>query len=315
MNHKIYIRVPGTSANLGPGFDLLGMALKIYNEFFFSIDANSNYTTLRIDNTPLPFAGKEDLLLVGYQKYYEIFLPKITPIPYNVKMDLNLPFKGGLGSSASALTTGFALGNYLHKKHFTKKFPVPNLEKILYELAMMEGHPDNTTPAMIGGFVFSYFHKEKLIFFKEKFPSSVSLFLFIPQIEVSTNDSRKRLPESYPVEDLIFNMSRMATWQQFFKTKDFSLLERAVEDKIHTPYRIKPIPILETVGELCIKYGASFTLSGSGPTILIYSEKKNAKKFLEKFQLDLSKKNNSNIAYTMQGMETDQVGVIVKESK
>ncbi|HMV45386.1 MAG TPA: homoserine kinase, partial [Leptospiraceae bacterium] len=104
MNHKIYIRVPGTSANLGPGFDLLGMALKIYNEFYFTIDPNSNFTTLRIDNTPLPFSDKEDLLLEGYKKYFDLFLHKQKLIAYNVKMDLNLPFKGGLGSSASALT-------------------------------------------------------------------------------------------------------------------------------------------------------------------------------------------------------------------
>ncbi len=315
MNHKIHIRVPGTSANLGPGFDLLGMALKIYNDFYFMIDQNSNYTTLRTDNTPLPFMGKDDLLFCGYEKYFELFLPNIKPIPYNVKMDLNLPFKGGLGSSASALTVGFALGNFLHKKHFTKKFPLPNLDKILYELAMMEGHPDNTTPAMIGGFVFSYFHNNRLIFFKEKFPNSVSLFLFIPQIEISTSDSRKKLPENYPVEDLIFNMSRIATWHQFFKKKDFSLLERSVEDKIHTPYRIKPIPLLVTVGELCKKLGATFSLSGSGPTMLIYIEKKNAKKFLGNFQSELSKKNTSNIAYTIQKMETDNAGVIIKETK
>lgn len=315
MNHKVYIRVPGTSANMGPGFDLLGMALKIYNEFYFTIDAHSNYTTLRVDNTPLPFSGKEDLLREGYNKYFGLFLPKTTPVAYNVKMDLNLPFKGGLGSSASALVAGFALGNFLHKKHFSKKFPVPNLEKILYQLAMIEGHPDNTTPALIGGFVFSYFHEGKLIYFKEKFPNSVSLFLFIPQIEVSTNDSRKKLPEVYPTEDLIFNMSRIATWLQFFKTKEFFHLERAVEDKIHTPYRIKPLPLLESVRDLAKKLGATFTLSGSGPSMLIFSEKKDEKKFLEKFQFELSKKNNSNIAYTIHKIEPDNSGLTLKETK
>lgn len=315
MNHKVYIRVPGTSANLGPGFDLLGMGLKIYNEFYFTIDPNANYTTLRIDNTHLPFKPKEDLLLEGYSRYYDLFLPKIKPIPYNVKMDLNLPFKGGLGSSASALVAGFALGNFLHRKHFSKKFQVPSLDKLLYELAMIEGHPDNTTPAMIGGFVFSYFHENKLIYFKEKFPSFVSLFLFIPQIEVSTNDSRKKLPEAYPVENVIFNMSRIATWLQFFKTKDFFHLERAVEDKIHTPYRIKPLPILESVSILSKKFGGAFTLSGSGPSMLIFTEKKFEKKFLEKFQIELSKKNDSNIAYTVHKIEPDNKGLVLKETK
>lgn len=315
MNHKIYIRVPGTSANLGPGFDLLGLSLKTYNEFYFTIDSHSNFTTLRIDNTPLPFADKDDLLLEGYKKYFELFLPKQKLIPYNVKMNLNLPFKGGLGSSASALAAGFTLGRYLHKLHFVKKSPLPDLDKILFELAMIEGHPDNTTPAMIGGFVFSYFHEGKLIFYKEKFPTSISLFLFIPQIEVSTNDSRKRLPDHYKVQDVIFNMSRIATWLQFFNKKDFSILERAVEDKIHTPYRIKPIPILLDVANLCKKLNAAYSLSGSGPSMLIYTDKKNAKKFLEKFQEELSKKNSESIAYTIQKIEADHVGTILKETK
>ena len=314
MNHKVYIRVPGTSANMGPGFDLLGMALKIYNEFYFTIDSSSNYTTLRVDNTLLPFSEKEDLLKEGYTRYYQLFLPKIKPIAYNVKMDLNLPFKGGLGSSASALVAGFALGNFLHKKHFVKKFPVPNTDRILYELAMIEGHPDNTTPAFMGGFVFSYFHNGKLIYFKEKFPSFVNLHLFIPQIEVSTNDSRKKLPEVYSTEDLIFNMSRIATWLQFFKTKEFFHLERAVEDKMHTPYRIKPLPLLNSVRDLCKNLGASFTLSGSGPTMLIYTEKKSEKKFLDKFQSEISKKNKTNIAYTIQKVEPDNTGLILKET-
>lgn len=315
MNHKVYIRVPGTSANMGPGFDLLGMALKIYNEFYFTIDANSNYTTLRVDNTPLPFTGKEDLLKEGYLKYYQLFLPKVAPIAYNVKMDLNLPFKGGLGSSASALVAGFALGNFLHKKHFAKKYPVPSLDRILYELAMIEGHPDNTTPAMIGGFVFSYFHNGKLIYFKEKFPNIVSLYLFIPQIEVSTNDSRKKLPEKYYTEDLIFNMSRIATWLQFFKTKDFFHLERAVEDKIHTPYRIKPLPLLEAVRDLSKTLGASYTLSGSGPSMLLFAEKKTEKKFLEKFQTQLAQKNKNHVAYTIHKIEPDHIGLITKETR
>jgi homoserine kinase len=110
-------------------------------------------------------------------------------------------------------------------------------------------------------------------------------------------------------------MSRIATWQQFFKKKDFSLLERAVEDKIHTPYRVKHLPLLVAVAELCIKLGATYSLSGSGPSILIYTEKKNAKKFLEKFQIELSKKNSSNIAYTIQKIETDNAGVLIKETK
>jgi homoserine kinase len=311
MKYKISIKVPGTSANLGPGFDLLGLAISIYNEFHFTIDSKSDFTTLRIDNTKLPFSEKEDLLLFGYKKYFEVFLDTNLIIPYNVKMDLSLPFKGGLGSSASALASGFALANYLHKKNYTKNYKLPDLNTFLFELAMMEGHPDNTTPAYLGNFIFSYFSNNTLKVFQSKFPKSIQLFLIIPDIEVSTNESRKKLPSEYTTEDVIFNMARIATWIEFLKSKKYSDLKNALEDKIHTPYRISNHSFLNSVASIVLKSGGAYSLSGSGPSILIYLEKNHTDKFFNRFnkEIELLKKN---ISFSIHKVNVDQKGLILK---
>lgn len=305
---NISIRVPATSANLGPGFDLMGLALNIYNHFHFHFHETANFSTLRIDNTKLPFSKKEDLVYFGYQSYYKIFLPTEKIIPYDVKMDLHLPFKGGLGSSASALSAGFALGNFIHKKKFSKKIKTPSLEKILFELAKIEGHPDNSTPAYIGGLIFSYFDKNDLKYFRYKFPSNISMFILIPEIKISTNESRKKLPKEYKTSDVIFNLSRIGTWFEFLNSKKFEDLKLAVEDKIHTPYRMKSVPFLNEIYNLIPKLGAAFSLSGSGPSVLIYIEKKNKKKFFSKLRNSLDNLKTS-IDYVLKEVILEENGI------
>ncbi len=311
---KVSIRVPATSANLGPGFDLMGMALNIYNLFHFHFHDKACFSTLRIDNTKLPFNEKDDLLLFGYKTYFEKFLPNEKIIPYDVKMDLHLPFKGGLGSSASALTSGFAIGNFIHKKKFSKKIKIPSLEKILYELAMIEGHPDNSTPAYLGGLIFAFFEKNKLRFFNYKFPKNISMFILIPEIEISTNESRKKLPVAYTTSDVIFNMSRIGTWFQFLQSKKFEDLKLAVEDKIHTPYRMNSVSFLKEIYSIIPTLGGAFTLSGSGPSVLIYIEKKNKKKFLQNLNQFLEKLKHTP-EYILQEVFLDEKGIYIFKSK
>ncbi|MCB1177202.1 MAG: homoserine kinase [Leptospiraceae bacterium] len=306
-NPELYVKVPGTSANLGPGFDILGLSLEIYNEFYFSFGKDCNYNLKFLDGTPLPFPIEDNLIKVGYSKYFEKYLPEKEIIPFDTVMALSLPLKGGLGSSASALVTGFKAAEYAHKKYY-KKEKFPPLDSILYELAMLEGHPDNTTPAYIGGFVFSFFSEDKLIYFQNKFPSSVKLFLFIPEIQIETNHSRKKLPPNYPVNDVVFNMARIGTWVYFLKSKKYKDLELAVEDRIHTPYRIKNEPALNSAIEIIKKLGACYSLSGSGPTLLIYCPKDKSKKFIEDFQKKVKNSSLKNTKYKILPIKTCNSG-------
>ncbi|MDX1957000.1 MAG: homoserine kinase [Leptospiraceae bacterium] len=287
----LFAKVPGTSANLGPGFDLLGLALDIYNEFYFKFNPDSSYVLKTDTGEVLPFYGKENLIQVAYEKYFEVFLSGKEIIPFDATLKISLPIKGGLGSSASAIVAGFLAGEYIRKNLYSE-IPKPSEERILYELAMMEGHPDNTTPAYLGGFIFAYFQNNSLVYYRKKFTERVSLFLVIPEKQVETIDSRKHLPDKYNTEDVIFNMSRIATWMIFLKKENFQDLKLAIMDRLHTPYRIGEDPFYQYLGQVIDELGGCFTLSGSGPTILIFVPRKKTHEFNSRFlaKYDLEKK-------------------------
>jgi homoserine kinase len=271
---RIRIQVPGTSANLGPGFDVLGMAMKIYNRFVFDFGPDLEYKASYTDGSPLPFSESEDLVFSSYKEYFRIFLNSVGFPEYHCKMDLDLPLKGGLGSSASAVVAGFLLAREVHRNLYPQ-IPIPTEGRFLYELAMQEGHPDNTSPAYLGGFVLSYFDSPgHLSYYKKKFPNSVAIYAFIPKCEVATHESRKILPSSYSPEDLIFNMTRIATWIQFFETRRFSDLRLALQDRMHTPYRLPKIQELQNILPSLERKGLGYCLSGSGPTLLVFMERK-----------------------------------------
>lgn len=285
--NKLYVKVPGTSANLGPGFDIFGLALDIYNEFYFELGEEKNYELSLFDETPLPFPIENNLIKDAYLHYFKKFLPNQKLIPFDVKMKLNLPIKGGLGSSASALVAGFSLAKYVHE-NFYVDIRLPTIDQFLYELAVLEGHPDNTSAAYIGGFVFSFLNENRLIYFSHHFPNTVDLVLFIPDLETETNHSRKKLPQYYSSHDVIFNLSRVVAWMEFLQSGRFDELSLAVEDKVHTPYRIRQLPFLEYVSQEIQKLGGCFTLSGSGPSLLIFLPKNSHSNFIQELRGKIS---------------------------
>nr|WP_244288586.1 homoserine kinase [Leptospira dzoumogneensis] len=318
--YKFQIKVPGTSANLGSGFDLLGLAFQIYNEFSFEFGKTSEFTR-KIKGSSAPvFTDDEDLVLQSYKTYFSVFVSSQTkssssPIPYSVTMELGLPLKGGLGSSASAVVAGFSAARFAQEKYFPDT-KLPSESEFLYQLALLEGHPDNTTPAYLGGFVFSYFAEEKLYYFKRKFPKNVHCFFLIPELEISTNHSRKCLPDTYPVSDIIFNLSRMSTWWEFLESGEPGLLKRALEDKIHTPYRMNSeFPLLPLVQEI-EKSAIGVSLSGSGPAVLVYTRRKDSKRLEKKFS-ELTKQfsERSGIPCRLVHLSPDTTGAKISFKK
>ncbi|EMJ64762.1 homoserine kinase [Leptospira sp. P2653] len=269
------IRVPGTSANLGPGFDLFGLAFRVYNRFHFQFVPEREFKTSVKGMETLPFGPDEDLVLFSYRSYFKRFLPGIEPLPYSLLMDLELPIKGGLGSSASAAVAGVCAARFAHK-NFYSRIPLPKENEFLFHLGQIEGHPDNTIPAYLGGFVFAYFNGNRLEYVKKKFPKKIRCFLIVPNLETSTHQSRKALPGSYSAEDVIFNMSRIATWMEFLNSGKISLLKLALEDRVHTPYRMHSgfelKPLLAEISKNLIGH----SLSGSGPSVLLFSERSKA---------------------------------------
>lgn len=280
MVNKFSIKVPGTSANLGPGFDLMGLALDIYNIFEFSFESEATYDLRLFSGETLPFSNSDNLIKNAYLIYESCFLKNNKLPPFNVKININLPIRGGLGSSASAIVAGYLAANVVHKSLFSS-IPQPSENVFLLELAKIEGHPDNTIPAYLGGLVFSFISSNQIIFFKKKFPSSVKMILFIPEMETDTIDSRKKLPEKYPIGDIVYNMSRIGTWFEFLNSEKIEHLSIAIEDKLHTPYRIKSTPYLNELVEYLRSEKILYTLSGSGPSLLIFVDREDSRNIIE----------------------------------
>lgn len=310
---KIHIKVPGTSANLGPGFDLMGLALDIHNEFEFQFSKEITETKTELKNgKTLPFSKKEDLVLSSYLSYFSKFAKDLTPPPYHCKMTLALPLKGGLGSSASAIVAGLCLAKEVHKRLSTESLPTE--QEFTQFLAEFEGHPDNTLPAYLGGFVFAYStFGETLRYFRKKFPSSVSIFVLTPEYSVSTEESRKTLPKSYVTSDVIFNLSRIGAWMHFLDKRKFGDLLVGLEDKMHTPYRIPNSSPLFPLADTLKQEGIGYCLSGSGPSLLIFLERKALKSKLNELESKVSNiMKESGITYQFRRVKPDGIGVRIK---
>lgn len=279
---KISVKVPATTANIGSGFDCLGMALPLYN-------------TITIEETVLPGTGieinvlndnaSEDDLLTEHipmdensiiYKAVELLYNSIGQSPSELKITVQsqIPIARGLGSSASVIVGGLLAANELLGR--------PADEVALLSIATeVEGHPDNVTPAIVGGLVLSSQEDDGTILYRKlEWPEEWAITVCVPDYELSTDISRSVLPKEVPMEDAVFNAKRLGMFVQAVNTKDTELLKYALQDRLHQPYRMKLVPGLEQIIDN-LKHEENVlgcVLSGAGPSILIISHKNNLDK-------------------------------------
>lgn len=269
---KFSIKVPATTANLGPGFDCLGLALPIYN-------------TITVEETVMPGTGIEiniidetnemDVLSIPTDennivyKAIEMLYNSIGQTPSELKITINtqIPVARGLGSSASVIVGGLLAANELLGR--------PADEAALLSIAAeIEGHPDNSTPAILGGFLLSSLEEDgSVVYRKLNFPKDWNITVCIPDYELATNIARSVIPDEIPIRDALFNLKRSAMLIQAVNTADKELMKYALQDKIHQPYREKLIPGLKEIKE-ALKHEENVlgvVLSGAGPSVLIIS--------------------------------------------
>lgn len=257
----IKVTVPATTANVGPGFDCLGMALNLYtNVMFEEIERG-----LIIEGCHSEYQNENNLI---YQSMLKIFeMAKYNPKGIKITIDSNIPVSRGLGSSAACILAGIMGANEMAEAQLTKS-------QILKIATQIEGHPDNVAPALFGGMIVSVYDNDEVYFSKIPLNDSVDFYALIPDFTLSTSEARSVLPKQIPFEDATFNIGRVALMMASFFSGNLDLLNVSIKDKLHQKYRGALIyeydTIMEELDNLQVK-GAF--LSGAGPTIIAITDK------------------------------------------
>ncbi len=259
---KFKVMVPASTSNLGSGFDALGLALKLYNEF--TVETADNFSVkIEGEGKEILPANEENLFIKVYRNtmaYMEL------EKPISLHQLNRIPLGRGLGSSATAIVGGILTAQRVAGKKLSPSEMVDISSKF-------EPHMDNILPSYMGGFVVaatnSNFHYVKL-----DFPKELKAIVIVPEIFLSTEDSRSVLPNEFSRKDVIFNIQRVALLMGAIFKRDFSLLREAVKDRLHQPYRCKLIPSFWDVVSEGYKQGAyAVYLSGAGSCIAALSDK------------------------------------------
>lgn len=250
----IKIRVPATSANLGPGFDCLGIALGVYNTYEVS-----SSDTLQFEGIPEKYCNEDNMFVQAYRKAG-------GKGNIRVKFEYDIPISRGLGSSASLLTGGVLAAQLLNGEVDRRK---------AFELVSdMEGHPDNAAPSVFGGLTASMKGSSGWITRSLPFSEMLRFTVLIPDYEVLTSEARAILPESYPRSVAASNAGKAILLCEALRTGDMALLKEAATDQIHEPYRGTLIPNYETVRAIAEEdTGGVLVISGSGSTCLLISSR------------------------------------------
>ncbi|MBP5973932.1 homoserine kinase [Brasilonema sp. CT11] len=277
---SVSITVPGTTANLGPGFDCIGAALTLYNEFKFSrLDIPSSQGKVKITVTGAEaervVTDESNLLYQAFVKFYQH--TEQTRPPVDIEIRLGVPLARGLGSSATAIVGGLVGANLLAGE------PLRQLE--VMELAIaLEGHPDNVVPALLGGCRLaatgvrneppSRQERQEWEVCEVPWCEEIVPVVAIPDFELSTKQARQVLPTEVSRADAIFNAAHLGLLLRGLETGRGDWLKAALQDKLHQPYRKALIRGYDAVYSAAVEAGAyGMVISGAGPTLLALTDK------------------------------------------
>lgn len=266
---KILVKVPATTANLGPGFDALGLALDLWNETEFTAteDRQIRLTISGEGEGTLPTDANNAIVEAALQIY------DLARKPCNglrIHCLNRVPISSGLGSSSTAMLTGLLGANALLDNPFSD-------EELLKLAIENEGHPDNVAPAMLGGLVASIVYEGHVTSLKlpaRANRSPIHVTIVLPDFDFPTRQARAILPKQVDRKDAIYNISRAVLVTEALRTGDLDLLGKAMTDALHQPYRIPLIPGAQAAMEAGRHAGAAaVALSGAGPSLIAFSPK------------------------------------------
>lgn len=260
---RVRLRLPATSANLGPGFDTLALALRMHLEIEAeAADAFALQVTGR--NAEVCAATKNNLLLTTYRQVLEGQGHGLVPL--HIRMDNGIPLGMGCGSSAAARLAAVALASHFGGFGWDR-------ERILAEACRLEGHPDNVAACWLGGFVASAMDQGAVSAVRFPLPPEWRALLVMPERPMATSASRAVLPESYGRRDVVANLQRVGLLTAAMAAGRADLLAEAMRDWVHQPYRAEVCPLLGRLLPLAGSHGiAGAALSGAGPAVLLLVE-------------------------------------------
>ena len=260
QDKALHLRLPATSANLGPGFDALGLAMALYLTIDatpageFHIDATGRNADLcaRIDDNLILTTYLDVLANAG------VFASRL-----HLKLHNEIPLGMGCGSSAAALVAGVLLANHFGNLNWTD-------QQILEEACRREGHPDNVAACYLGGMTASCVTEEGVVTATCGHDLDWNLFLALPSVSLATKKARALLPERYSREDAVANIQATALLVAAFAQNRGDLLHTAMRDRLHQPYRAKACPLLQLLLPLTSSHNVlGVALSGAGPSVLL----------------------------------------------
>ncbi len=269
------ISVPATSANLGPGFDTLGLALDIRNEVVIK-PAKFHSVSLKGEGSNNPKLKDNNMFISTFNDFHTNLSQ--SKQQFRFEFQNSIPLSRGLGSSSAVIISAIASAYAVNKMELQNK-------KLLNLALSYESHPDNITPAVMGGFTVATIHENEVFFIKKDLPNNLKAVVVIPNRPISTNHSRKTLPFKYTKEDAIFNISHSSLLTAAFMSEDWRMLKKASKDRFHQYYRMKQMPELFAVQKTALRNGALMsTLSGSGSTFFNIVYEKDALRLVKKLQ-------------------------------
>lgn len=256
---RVRVRVPATSANLGPGFDALGLALALYND----VDAvEADAVTVSVEGEgrgQLP-SDADNVVARGVRLAYEAADRPFKGV--TLRCENRIPASRGLGSSAAAWVGGLVAGNALLGAPLDR-------DALLALATKSEGHPDNVAAALWGGLTVSCAVGDRISAIALPVPATLTWIVLVPQVTSSTAEARAVLPASVPRADAIFNVQRVALLLAALQAGRADALATALDDRLHQPYRLKLFPWMPAVADAARAAGAlGCVLSGAGPSLL-----------------------------------------------
>lgn len=262
---KVEIKVPCSTSNLGPGFDAIGLALQLYNTFRFERLSHGLEITIEGEGAGQLETGSGNRTYRSYAAVFDAL--GVAPYPVRIHQHNEIPLARGLGGSATAVLAGVVAALVLLGQE-------PKVDDVLGYGTLIENHPDNLTPSMVGGLTVSFWEPGRIVYVRLDPPQELTSVVLIPDFGLETGEARKVLPGQVPLADAVTNLRGSAMIMAAVAAGEIDKLALAMRDRLHQPYRAPLLPGMHDIFQAALEAGSpGVALSGAGSGIFAFALK------------------------------------------